>query len=98
MARSPKPSWVCRDWATLILTCSSTQSRNFSLGISLGGGGAPLNGTLAEGAFTAAALVALAKAHNIDMPIAAAVEAVLDRSISVEEAIDALLMRPFKAE
>ena len=30
----------------LILTCSSTQSRNFSLGISLGGGGAPLNGTL----------------------------------------------------
>ena len=82
----------------LILTCSSTQSRNFSLGISLGGGGAPLNGTLAEGAFTAAALVALANARNIDMPIAAAVEAVLDRSISVDEAIDALLMRPFKAE
>lgn len=82
----------------LILTCSSTQSRNFSLGISLGGGGAPFNGTLAEGAFTAAALVALAKAHNIDMPIAAAVDAVLERHISVEEAIDMLLMRPFKAE
>ena len=82
----------------LILTCSSTQSRNYSLGISLGSGGAPLNGTLAEGAFTASALVALAKAHNIDMPIAAAVDAVLDRKISVEEAIDALLTRPFKAE
>jgi glycerol-3-phosphate dehydrogenase (NAD(P)+) len=82
----------------LILTCSSTQSRNYSLGIALGGGGAPLNGTLAEGAFTAAALVALAKEKNIEMPIAAAVEAVLDRSLSIDEAIDALLMRPFKAE
>jgi glycerol-3-phosphate dehydrogenase (NAD(P)+) len=82
----------------LILTCSSMQSRNFSLGVSLGSGGAPLNGTLAEGAYTAAALVALAKARNVDMPIAAAVEAVLDRAISIDEAIDALLMRPFKAE
>jgi glycerol-3-phosphate dehydrogenase (NAD(P)+) len=82
----------------LILTCSSTQSRNYSLGIALGGGGAPLNGTLAEGAFTAAALVALAKERNIEMPIAAAIEAVLDRSLNIDEAIDALLMRPFKAE
>lgn len=82
----------------LILTCSSTQSRNFSLGVALGGGGAPLNGTLAEGAFTASALVALAKACSVDMPIAAAVEAVLDRTISVDEAIEALLTRPFKAE
>ncbi|MGZ5828347.1 MAG: NAD(P)H-dependent glycerol-3-phosphate dehydrogenase [Xanthobacteraceae bacterium] len=82
----------------LILTCSSTQSRNYSLGISLGGGAAPLNDTLAEGAFTASALVGLAKAHKIDMPIAAAVDAVLDRAISIDEAIEALLMRPFKAE
>ncbi len=82
----------------LILTCSSVQSRNYSLGIALGSGGAPLTGTLAEGAFTAAALVALAKEKNIEMPIAAAVEAVLDRSLSIDEAIDALLMRPFKAE
>ena len=45
----------------LILTCSSTQSRNYSLGIALGSGGAPLHGKLAEGSFTAAALVALAR-------------------------------------
>ena len=32
------------------------------------------------------------------MPISAAVDAVLDRSLSIDEAIDALLMRPFKAE
>jgi glycerol-3-phosphate dehydrogenase (NAD(P)+) len=82
----------------LILTCSSTQSRNFSLGIALGSGEAPPAGKLAEGAFTAAALVALAKQQNIEMPIAAAVEAVLDRSLSIDEAIEALLMRPFKAE
>jgi glycerol-3-phosphate dehydrogenase (NAD(P)+) len=82
----------------LILTCSSTQSRNFSLGIALGEGCPPPVGKLTEGAFTASALVALAQARNVDMPIASAVNAVLNRSMSVEEAIDMLLMRPFKAE
>jgi glycerol-3-phosphate dehydrogenase (NAD(P)+) len=81
----------------LILTCSSPQSRNFSLGIALGEGReAP--GKLAEGAFTARALVELAGEKSVDMPIATAVAAVIDEKLSVDAAIESLLTRPFKAE
>lgn len=86
----------------LILTCSSTQSRNFSLGIALGQGrslgDAQGDGKLAEGVFTAPALVEIAKERGIDMPIAAAVAAVLDGRLSVDAAIESLLTRPFRAE
>jgi glycerol-3-phosphate dehydrogenase (NAD(P)+) len=85
----------------LVLTCSSPQSRNFSLGFALGQGEAPAqasHGKLAEGAFTAPALVELAKAKNVDMPIAAAIDAVLDGKLSVDAAIESLMTRPFKSE
>jgi len=81
----------------LILTCSSPQSRNFSLGIALGEGRKP-EGKLAEGAFTAAALAELAIKKQVEMPIAAAVAAVLDGRLSVDQAIESLLTRPFRAE
>jgi len=81
----------------LILTCSSPQSRNFSLGIALGEG-RPRGERLAEGAFTAAALVELANEKKIEMPIAAAVAAVLDGGMTVDAAIESLLTRPFRAE
>ncbi len=85
----------------LILTCSSPQSRNFSLGLALGKGesAATAQGRkLAEGAFTAAVLVELAAAQHVDMPIAAAVAAILDGQLSVDAAIDNLLTRPLRAE
>jgi glycerol-3-phosphate dehydrogenase (NAD(P)+) len=85
----------------LILTCSSPQSRNFSFGIALGKGekpGSAAHGKLAEGAFTAPVLLEMARAKNIDMPISAAVAAVLAERLSVDEAIDSLLTRPLKAE
>lgn len=86
----------------LILTCSSPQSRNFSLGKALGGGKSPLEALggskLAEGAYTASVLADMARARGIDMPIAAAVTAVLEGRTSVDEAIDALLARPVRAE
>ena len=81
----------------LILTCSSPQSRNFALGIALGEG-RPRGDKLAEGAFTAAALVELANEKKIEMPIAAAVAAVLDGGMTVDAAIESLLTRPFRAE
>ena len=81
----------------LILTCSSPQSRNFSLGIALGEGRAP-EGKLAEGAFTARALVELANEKKVEMPIATAVAAVIDGKLSVDAAIEGLLTRPFRAE
>jgi glycerol-3-phosphate dehydrogenase (NAD(P)+) len=86
----------------LVLTCSSPQSRNFSLGVALGKGLAPAEAQqqskLAEGAFTAAALVEMARARDIEMPISSAVDAVLDGRLSVEQAIESLLTRPFRAE
>lgn len=81
----------------LVLTATSPQSRNFSLGIAIGRGEAP-DGKLAEGAFTAEALVALGARHDVDMPIATAVRDVLDRAISVGEAIETLLARPLTSE
>ncbi len=82
----------------LVLTCSSPQSRNYALGLALGRGEAVHGGVLAEGALTAPVLVALARAHEIEMPIAQAVAAVLDQSLSVDQAIEALMTRPFRAE
>ena len=81
----------------VVLSCSSPQSRNFSLGIALGEGRARED-KLAEGAFTAAALVELANEKSVEMPIAAAVAAVLDGTLSVDAAIESLMARPFKAE
>jgi glycerol-3-phosphate dehydrogenase (NAD(P)+) len=86
----------------LILTCSSAQSRNFSLGVALGKGRTPAQASaatgLAEGAFTAAALVEMAGQAGIEMPIATAVAAILDGSLTVDDAIENLLTRPFRRE
>jgi glycerol-3-phosphate dehydrogenase (NAD(P)+) len=81
----------------VVLSCSSPQSRNFSLGFALGQGRKP-EAKLAEGAFTAAALVELANEKHVEMPIATAVAAVLDGSLSVDAAIESLMARPFRAE
>jgi glycerol-3-phosphate dehydrogenase (NAD(P)+) len=86
----------------LILTCSSPQSRNFTFGVNLGRGQAPrdIHDTtgLAEGAFTAPVLLDMARARDVDMPIAAAVAAVLAEQMNVDEAIDSLLARPIRSE
>jgi len=85
----------------LVLTCGSAQSRNFALGQALGQGDAPSeasHGKLAEGAFTAQALVEIAREHKIEMPIAEAVNAILAGKLSVDGAISALLTRPLRAE
>jgi glycerol-3-phosphate dehydrogenase (NAD(P)+) len=86
----------------LVLTCSSPQSRNYSLGLSLGKGmssdDARKATKLAEGAFTASVLAEMAQQHGVDMPITAAVAAVLDGTMNVDEAIASLMTRPFRAE
>jgi glycerol-3-phosphate dehydrogenase (NAD(P)+) len=87
----------------LVLTCGSPQSRNMSLGLALGKGeslddvlGQRLGVT--EGVYTASALVAMAAAHGIDMPIAQAVHAVISGRATVDAAIEALLARPLRPE
>jgi glycerol-3-phosphate dehydrogenase (NAD(P)+) len=82
----------------LILTCSSPQSRNLSLGIALGRGDRPAHDKLAEGEFTAPVLIELAAAKGVDMPVSNAVAAILQGIVTIDEAIDNLLTRPFKAE
>jgi glycerol-3-phosphate dehydrogenase (NAD(P)+) len=82
----------------LILSCSGPQSRNFSLGLALGRGEQPARDKLAEGEFTAPVLIELARAKNVDMPVANAVAAILNGSTTIDQAIENLLTRPFKAE
>lgn len=83
----------------LILTASSRQSRNFSLGVRLAEGGhAGGHGPLAEGAETAQALVMRAKVAKVEMPIAEAVAEIVAGRIDVDRAIGALLSRPLRSE
>ncbi|HXX04724.1 MAG TPA: NAD(P)H-dependent glycerol-3-phosphate dehydrogenase [Xanthobacteraceae bacterium] len=84
----------------LILTCSSPQSRNFTFGVNLGRGQKPqaIQAGLAEGVFTAPVLLDMARERGVDMPISAAVVALLDGTMTVDVAIESLLSRPFKAE
>jgi glycerol-3-phosphate dehydrogenase (NAD(P)+) len=87
----------------LLLTCGSPQSRNMSLGRALGAGQslASVLGSrrsVAEGVYTAAAVVKVADAKGIDMPIAQAVHAIVEGRVTVEAAIEALLSRPFRME
>src|ERR1700733_13543974 len=82
----------------LILTCSNPQSRNFALGQALGRGEAAPRGKLAEGAFTAPVLVELAAAQDVDMPVSNAVADILRGATTIDDAVESLLTRPFKAE
>jgi glycerol-3-phosphate dehydrogenase (NAD(P)+) len=82
----------------LILTCSSPQSRNFALGLSLGSGQTRPRDTLAEGEFTAPVLMELAASQNVDMPVSNAVADILRGAVTIDDAIESLLTRPFKAE
>jgi glycerol-3-phosphate dehydrogenase (NAD(P)+) len=87
----------------LVLTCSSPQSRNMSVGLALGGGmtlSEALAGKLsvAEGVASAPAVRDLAASKGVEMPICAAVAAILAGEVGVDEAILGLLSRPLKAE
>jgi glycerol-3-phosphate dehydrogenase (NAD(P)+) len=82
----------------LILSCSSPQSRNFALGMALGRGEQPARDKLAEGQFTAPVLVELAASQDVDMPVSNAVAAILSGASTIDEAIESLLTRPFRAE
>ena len=87
----------------LVLTCSSPQSRNMSLGLALGQGQTveqALAGkrSVAEGYESAPAVRELAAKMGVDMPISLAVAALLNGETTVEAVIDDLLSRPLKVE
>jgi glycerol-3-phosphate dehydrogenase (NAD(P)+) len=78
-----------------MLTANSLQSRNTSLGFALGEGNS-LKEFLAgrkevtEGAFSAEAVVTLARRLGVEMPVCAAVDALLNHGASVDETVDRL--------
>jgi glycerol-3-phosphate dehydrogenase (NAD(P)+) len=83
----------------LVLTCSSTSSRNFSLGKAIGEGrdvGELLRDrrTVAEGAHTAPVVNRIALERDIDMPIVGAVVELLECRTRIDELLDTLLSRP----
>lgn len=87
----------------LVATCSSPLSRNQTFGRHLGEGmsveqAAQASRGVAEGAKSARAVLDLAGAHGVEMPITAAVAAIVEGRLSVSEATEALLSRPRKAE
>lgn len=87
----------------LVLTATSLSSRNYAFGFHLGEGRARAalaapGQPLAEGIETAAALVARARRHAIELPVAEAVADVLAGTLSLADAVPRLMARPLKAE
>lgn len=87
----------------LVLTANCSQSRNFSFGYEVGVCGSatkPMteNTRTVEGIYTAKAVMKRARELNIEMPICEMVERLLFEGISLEEAINTLLSRPYKNE
>jgi glycerol-3-phosphate dehydrogenase (NAD(P)+) len=85
----------------LLLTCTGASSRNFSLGLALGRGERLADilagrSTVTEGVMTAPALVA--RAACVDMPICAAVAAMLAGQTTLAQAMADLLARPRRDE
>ncbi len=87
----------------LVLTCSSTQSRNYALGVALGNGmsaeeALSAKTSVAEGAFTAPVLQQAARAMNVEMPVVDAVCALLSGWADVQEVMNDLMSRPLRSE
>ena len=82
----------------LVLTCTSTQSRNYRFGLALGQGWDfdPL--VTVEGAATARSAAALGRAHGVDLPITEVVASLVAGDINVTGALDMLINRPLKEE
>ncbi len=83
----------------LVLTCSSTSSRNFSLGVAIGEGRDPAElmrdrRTVAEGAHTAPVLDRIARERGIDMPLVDAVGTLLSGKVRIDELLETMLSRP----
>ncbi|MEV4968859.1 MULTISPECIES: NAD(P)H-dependent glycerol-3-phosphate dehydrogenase [Streptomyces] len=87
----------------LVATCSSPLSRNRTFGTHLGQGMSVEQATAAtrtttEGVKSAEAILALARAHDVEMPITEVMSDLLHDKISLDQATAALMQRPPKPE
>lgn len=82
----------------LLLSCSTSQSRNFAYGVALGRGDSLDGLPLAEGVATAGIAARVAEERGIDAPIITAVAQILDRVVTIQEAVAGLMSRPLRNE
>lgn len=87
----------------LVATCTSPLSRNRTFGTHLGQGMTVAEATAAtrqttEGVKSAEAILALARAHSVEMPITQTIAALLHEKTTLGQATDALMQRPAKPE
>ncbi|WP_312524845.1 NAD(P)H-dependent glycerol-3-phosphate dehydrogenase [Paracoccus sp. (in: a-proteobacteria)] len=82
----------------LVLTATSTQSRNFSYGLALGRGESFDSATTVEGAATARAVSVMAAQLGLDMPISSLIAGLAEGRIGMGQALEILLNRPLKEE
>jgi glycerol-3-phosphate dehydrogenase (NAD(P)+) len=87
----------------LVATCTSSKSRNFSLGVALGRGASlaellVATPTVAEGAQSCGPIVALARSVGVETPVADEVLAVLEGRRSPSDSIPALMGRTPRPE
>jgi len=81
----------------LILSCASIHSRNMAYGFDIGAGRQP-DGRLSEGRHAVAHLVARARYHTIEMPIAEAVDSIVNHGASLADTIKQVLARKASTE
>lgn len=82
----------------LVLTCTSAQSRNFRFGLALGRGEPFDPAVTVEGLATARAALPLAARHGVEMPVTAALVALIDGGLDLPGALRQLMSRPLKEE
>lgn len=84
----------------LVLTATSHQSRNLRFGIETGRSGRAVlpQGELVEGAAAAAVAARLAAERGVDMPVTNAVASIIEGSLDVASAMNALMTRPITTE
>ncbi len=98
MGAKPETLSGLSGFGDLVLSCTSLQSRNFAFGHQVGASADFGQTKTVEGIATAIAVGMLAEKHQIEMPICAAVSAVLQKQLSVEDALQQLMSRPLKRE
>jgi glycerol-3-phosphate dehydrogenase (NAD(P)+) len=98
MGAKPETLSGLSGFGDLVLSCTSMQSRNFAFGHQVGSTADFQQTNTVEGAATALAVGVLAEKYSVEMPICAAVSAVLQKQLSVEEALQQLMTRPLKRE
>ena len=94
----PETLFGLSGFGDLVLTCTSPQSRNMRFGLALGRNEAFDPAVTVEGAATARAALKHAERLGLDLPITAAVVALLDGKVQLRQAMDMLLSRPLKEE